>query len=170
MNTITLSWCKFTGWNAEDFAIYNDELYYCSGTSVIHAWTGSSDNGSNIVAYGKSAFNMFSSQALKSINLMRPMLQSNGAVNYFMDADVDFTDNDIVGNPVTTSTNASLWGSGIWGTSLWGGSSLQIVKDWQSVNAWPGFYIAGKIKIATNQYTVRWLSTDYMYETGGLLT
>jgi hypothetical protein len=170
MNTITLAWCKFTGWNAEDFAVFNDELYYCSGTSVIHAWTGVSDIGSNIVAYGKTAFGMFGTQTLKSINLMRPMLQADGPVNYFMDADVDFEDKEIVGNPVVTSSNSSLWDSGTWDSSLWGGSSLQIIKDWQSVNAWTGFYISGKIKVSTKQYSVRWLSTDYMYDTGGLLT
>ena len=31
MNTITKAWCRFTEWSAEDFAVFNGELYFCAG-------------------------------------------------------------------------------------------------------------------------------------------
>ena len=40
MNTITKSWCRFQEWDAEDFAIFNGELYFTSGTAVYKAWSG----------------------------------------------------------------------------------------------------------------------------------
>ena len=57
MNTITKAWCKFTSWYAEDLAEFNNELYYVEGTKVVKAWTGENDNGSNITASAKCAFN-----------------------------------------------------------------------------------------------------------------
>lgn len=169
MNTISLSWCKFTGWNAEDFSVFNNELYYCRSTTVIKAWTGTSDQGSNITAYAKAAFNNFGkSSQLKKLKMIRPILLSNGNINYLSGVDIDFANNDIVGNSSATTTSQPLWGSAIWGVSLWGGG-LDTDKKWHSLNAWPGYYISGKLKITTNQFTVNWLSFDYLFETGGVL-
>jgi len=172
MNTITQSWCKFTGWDAEDFAVFNDELYYCQSTSVIKAWTGVSDQGANIVAYGKTAFSYFDRKnSLKKFRLYRPILQANGNIEYLVDMDVDFDDSEIVGSISNSRASGSLWGSARWGISLWGGGSggRNITKNWQSANEYPGYNAAGKLKITTNSLTVKWLSNDYVFETGGIL-
>lgn len=169
MNTITQAWCKFTGWDAEDFAVFNDELYYCQGTAVIKAWTGAGDQGGNIVAYGKAAFNYFSRRGqLKKFKLFRPVIQSNGNINFLADIDVDFADSEIVGTSGSTVASGSLWGTALWGTATWG-SSRGILSKWQSVNEWPGFSASGKLKITTNNISVQWLSNDYVFEVGGIL-
>ena len=170
MNTITQKWCRFIGWDAESFAVFNNELYYCQGTSVIKAWTGAADQGANIEAYGKHAFSYFGSGTqLKDFKLFRPILKSNGSIEYLIDIDVDYDDNDIIGNISSSSTTfGSVWDTAKWDIAKWGGSS-GINKNWQSVNEWPGFCASGKIKVATNSLSVQWISSDYVYEMCGII-
>jgi len=170
MNTITKSWCRFTGWNGDDFEVFNNELYFCQGTSVIKAWTGRGDQGQNISAIAKTAFSHFRNKgALKKINLLRPMLSANGALTYLADVDVDFDDDIIKGITYSSPAFGPTWGSAIWGQSTWGSSGGHIIRDWLSINSFPGLYISGKLKVETNTLNVKWYSYDYVYEAGGIL-
>lgn len=166
MNTITNAWCRFTGWDAEDFAFFGNDLYYCQGTKVIKAWTGTSDQGGNIEAYGKTAFNYMGKRGLqKQVKMFRPNLSVNGSLNYLIDVDVDFEDKPIVGTATYSVGNAATWDVSNWDQANWRGD-LETVKDWYSPACWPGYCASGKIKIATKSLTVRWNSVDYVYEVG----
>lgn len=169
MNTLTNAWCRFDSWNAEDFGVFNGELYFCTGTTVVKAWTGTADLGSNIVAYGKTAFSYFDSVGQsKKFKMFRPVLSVNGNINFLTDIDVDFQDNPITGTATYTVTNGARWGVDVWDASYWS-SGLAIVKAWTSPDEWTGFCAAGKIKITTNSLVVQWMSVDYMWENGGVL-
>ena len=169
MNTITKSWCRFTDWNAEDFAIFNGELYFTIGTKVVKAWTGAIDDTSNITAYGKQAFNYFGDSGnLWQFVLYRPVIATNGTINFLTDIDVDFQDTEINGSATYTVSDTSLWGTAIWGTSVWS-ASLEIVKNWTSPNANVGYCAAGKIKVSTNALSVQWISNDWVMKRGGIL-
>ena len=166
MNTMTNAWCRFTGWNAEDFAVFNSELYYCDGTSVIKAWSGSSDQGASIEAYAKTAFNYFGSKGQqKDFKMFRPVLSVNGSLNFLIDLDIDFEDKAIIGAASYSINTSGTWDVANWDEAYWS-SGLQIVKNWQSPTAWTGYCAAGKLKIATNKLTVHWASVDYVYEVG----
>lgn len=166
LNTVTNAWCRFTNWNAEDFAVFNGELYFCSGTAVYKAWTGTTDQGSAIEAYGKSAFNYFGTKGqLKQFKLFRPVLNVTGSLQFLIDIDVDYSDSLISGVAAYTAPSSALWDSSYWDSGYWGGGYL-VSKDWYSPSAWTGFCASGKIKIATNTISVRWMSCDYVFETG----
>ena len=170
MNTITKSWCRFTGWNAEDFAVMGGELYFCTGTKVVKAWVSETADGTNdINAYGKPAFTYFERPgSQKQVKLYRPVFETNGTVRFQTAIDVDFSDKDMTGTAAFIPATASLWGSGTWGTSLWGSGSV-ITKAWTSPSAKVGYCATGKIKLANRSFTVRWLSSDYVFEIGGPL-
>jgi hypothetical protein len=169
MNTITKSWCKFTGWNAEDFAELNNELYYTSGTKVVKAWTGNGDNGANITAYGKCAFSYFGDMVhVKKYKMYKPVLAVNGSINFLTDLDVDFSDKLITGVATYTVINAASWDSAIWDASSWS-AGLEIIQQWTSPSSYEGRCAAGKLKITSNNLTVQWLANDIIYEKGGLL-
>lgn len=169
MNTITKSWCKFTEWDAEDFAVFNGELYYTSGTTVYRAWAGTVDGANDIVAYGKTAFSYFDSRSQqKRFSLFRPVLAVNGNLSFLTDIDVDFHDEQITGTATYTVSSGGVWDSAVWDASYWGGG-LDVVKNWTSPSEWTGYSAAGKIKISTNYLTVQWLSCDFVYEHGGIL-
>ena len=169
MNTITKSWCKFKEWDAEDFVVYNKELYFTTSTKVVKAWTGTSDYGNNIVWYGKQAFNSFGrANSLKAVKLYSPILSVSGNLSILCDIDVDFRSEEIVGTATYSPPSSSLWGTAIWGTSLWGSGTI-VLNPWTSPAERPGYYVAGKIKGATKDLSVAWMASSYAYEIGGIL-
>lgn len=169
MNSITKSWCKFRDWDAETFAVFNQELYFGSGTAVVKAWTGAADQGSNIEAYGKTAFNYLGKVGVqKQVKLYRPMLSVNGVISFLTDIDVDFKDTDIVGGATFTPASGALWDVGKWDEDSWG-AGLEIVKNWTSPNEYTGFAISTKIKVSTNSLTIQWFANDIVYEIGDVL-
>jgi hypothetical protein len=163
MNTITKSWCKFTDWGAEDFAIFNGELYFTKSTAVYKAWTGTDDNGSNISYYGKQAFQNFGSDDPKQVMLFMPILAVNGSVAYGADVDVDFDDDEITGTISYTVTAGAVWDSSNWDEAYWA-SGQEVVKQWSSVAEYPGRWLSGKIKITSNNLTAQWMASTMIYE------
>lgn len=169
MNTITKAWCRFTEWPAEDFAVFNGELYFCAGGAVYKAWTGTSDDGNNIVAEAKTAFSNFGKPGrTKKFKMLRPVMAANGTFSFLTDLDVDFQDDDITGTATYAPTSSALWDSSNWDDAYWTDPS-KVLKEWTSPSEWPGVWAAGKIKVQTNSLTIQWMSTDYIYEVGGPL-
>lgn len=167
MNTITKAWCRFTDWDAETFAVFNGELYFATGTSVVKAWTGQIDGTQNIEAYGKQAFSYFGSRQQKKFKMFRPVLAVNGPLSFLTDIDVDFQDTPITGSATYTVTSGGQWDVDDWDEAYWA-SGLEVVKQWTSPDEWEGYCASGKIKIATNSLMVQWISSDMIYERGGI--
>jgi len=168
MNTITGAWCRFVGWDAEDLIEFNDGLYFCKGTTVYKAWTGSSDLGNNIDCYFKTAFNYFGQKGRnKLFKMYRPTIQSNGPVPFLSDIDVDFNDLPLIGTASAGASTSALWGSALWGISLWGAANI-ITKTWITPSCWQGFCGATKIKVS-GKVPLKIISIDYMYEDGSVL-
>jgi hypothetical protein len=170
MNTTTKAWCRFTGWNAEDFIVFNGDLYFTTSTKVVKAWTGTADGTSAIEGYGKQAFSYFGQPSVqKRFGLFRPVLSVNGTLKFLTDIDVDFNDTVIVGTATYTVENTAIWSSSTWGGGATWGTGMVILKEWTSPDEYFGYCAAGKIKVATAQLTVRWISSDYQYITGSAL-
>lgn len=167
MNTITKAWCKFTSWDAETFAVFNKELYFATYGKVVKAWSGASDGGSNIVAYGKPAFNYFGDSRLKDFKLLLPTLRTNGAISFLVGIDTDFRDRPISGVAEYTPNASATWNQNNWNQAYWS-AGMEIVQNPTSPEAYEGRCASGKIKVATNARTVQWLSNTYVYETGDL--
>lgn len=169
MNTITKSWCKFTEWDAEDFAVFNGELYFTVGTKVVKAWTGTIDGTDNIEAYGKTAFQYFDSASQeKDFVMYRPVLAVNGALAFLTDIDVDFQDTEITGAATYTVVSGAVWDSSNWDQAYWA-SGYEVVKGWTSPDAYTGKAGSGKLKVVTNSVGVQWMANDMIYKKGGPL-
>lgn len=169
MNTITKSWCRFLGWNAETFAVFNGDIYFCVGNTVKKAWTGTIDGVDDIVAYGKTAFSYFDRPGVqKKFDMFRPVLAVNGNLSFLTDIDVDFQDTLISGTALYSVTSGARWDVDNWDEGFWA-SGLEIVKEWTSPDEWNGYCASGKVKIATNSLMVQWMSSDWIYKIGGPL-
>lgn len=167
MNTISQQWSRYTGWNAACFELMGDNLFYGGNTVVVNADVGMDDNGVNIVGDVKPAFNYFGSSGQKKFNMVRPIFVSNGLLSPALDMNVDFNETVPTATPTFSGFSGSPWDSSPWNTSLWGGSN-QITKNWITVNG-VGFCGTIRMRIATNLLTVKWQSTDFVYEEGGIL-
>lgn len=168
MNTITGSWCNFTGWNANCFELYHDEPYFGGSGFVAKAWNGYSDNGANIQSFGLQAFTNFQNAgSLKRFTMSRPILRTNGTPAIYAGINVDFNISDATAPLNFSPSNYAVWDTSQWDTSLWGGD-LQVLQYWQGLNG-VGYYGAPVVKVACNGIQVKWVSTDIVIEGGGIL-
>ena len=167
MNTITKSWCNFSGWNANCWELYGDSPYFGGSTYIGRAWNGTTDAGSAINATAIQAFSYFGNRAqLKRFTMMRPVFQVTGTPTLSANINVDFDTSDTTAALSNTQPVGSLWDVALWDSGTWNGSS--ILKTWQGCNG-IGYCAAPRVKIAGANLSVSWMSTDLVMEPGAIL-
>ena len=135
MNVLTGAWCQFTGWNANCFEIFNNNLYFGDNTgNIAQGYVGSSDLFSSIDADMQCAFNYFDDPGrIKRMTLVQPLLTAAGNITPTMAVDYDFSTSTAVA-PISTFTGGSLWDKAIWDVSVWAAASTNLIS-WYSVEA-----------------------------------
>lgn len=167
MNTITGSWCVFTGWNAFCWETLGDNLYFGGSNAVYLADTGTDDNGSDIVTDVQQAFSYFGSKGqMKHFKAVRPIFLSEGDVTPAVLMNVDYESRIPQAGPAYSGSAGSEWDVAPWDTSDWG-SGDNIIKKWQSVSG-VGYSGGIRVKTSTQGLRVRWQSTDVIFEPGGV--
>jgi hypothetical protein len=164
MNTITGAWCNFTGWNANHWERFNDQIYFGSNGYVGLAWNGFSDSSQNINAIAQQAFSEFGSPLQKRFTMMRPILWTNGAPALAAGINVDYDQNIPNSTLSFLPTSFGIWDTAIWDSDIWGGS-LQIAKAWQGVTG-VGMTGSPTLKAAINGTETHWAASDIVFETG----
>ena len=168
MNTITGSWCNYTGWNSNCMEMFEDEPYFGGNGYVAHAYYGLSDDGSNISAVGLQAFNNFNGAgSLKRFTMSRPIFRTDGAPSIYAGINIDFNTDTPTTSLTFNPVNYSQWDSAIWDAGTWGGG-LTVLQNWQGLNG-VGYYGAPIVKTAASGIQVRWVSTDIVIEGGAIL-
>lgn len=171
MNTITGSWCRFAGMNANCWELFNDSLYFGGNDKTVKkAWTGTSDNSDTIEGTCLQAFNYFGSQGQqKRWTMMRPIFLANGDVPISIRMNIDFDQNIV--NDANSYTSAvvvgSLWDQAVWDADVWAGDFLPS-RAWRGASG-VGFCAAPELGVVTADRHVRWLSTDIVVEGGAIL-
>lgn len=135
MNSLTGAWCQFTGWNANCFEIFGNQLFYGGNQGeIMRAFVGGSDFDQPILADMQCAYNYFDDPGcLKRMTAIQPFITAGQAVIPFISVDADFTIQEQVA-PVQILSGGALWDTAIWDTSVWFGSLVQTV-DWLSAQA-----------------------------------
>lgn len=170
-NARTGAWSKYSGWDANCFCIYQNNLFF--GTSdgrVMQAETGGQDDGGN---YTVSIFLSFSDcdepGTRKSLRLLRPMVQTNfyGGVQISVNFDFNAT---LPPAPTATSTivpGSALWDSGVWDSAVWP-PTIVSQATWRTAPGY-GYTLAPIIQLTLSQSItpdVRLTTIDIMYEPG----
>jgi hypothetical protein len=172
-NTISGAWCRFTGWNANTFSVLNDNLFFggnlVSGAAIIGKCDyGNSDNGAFIFGEVKTAFNYFGSPGqIKSIKMLRPVINTAGTITPAIGVDVDFNDSPPPGSATFIASGGAYWNTSLWNTFYWGDVS-NIKQTWRQAYG-VGYCAALHMKVVNNASSLQWLSVDYVYETGGVI-
>lgn len=168
MNTISKSWCNFTGWEASCFAVFEDQLYFGGNGVVCKAWYGWQDNGSSIQGDGLQAFGYYGNPGrLKRATMVRPIVLANGTPMTSANVAVDYNTLDNSSTVTAAAGAFSAWDSGTWDAATWS-AGLTPYLSWQSANT-IGMSLAPRVKIAANGFTARWAATDIVMERGGVL-
>jgi hypothetical protein len=170
MHTITKSWARFTDINAACFEFSGDDLYFGSDGFVGKYYDGFSNGGNNIQASVQQAYSYFDARGQqKRFTMVRPVFQIQGAIpTVLCGLSTDF---EVLDLSQSLSFNPNLnqigiWDVATWDAKKWGG--LVISKEWQGVT---GIGYAGSISLntASQGLELRWASTDFVMEKGGVL-
>ncbi len=169
MNTITGAWTKFTNMNGLCWEVLGSGLYF-AGAAVYQAWAGQFDIASQIQADVLPAYSDFRSPAqVKYFTMVRPSILADGNPSILFSLNVDFLDTPATGSlSYIPPMSGMVWGSMVWGSMVWGGS-LQQISGWQTVGGL-GRYAAIRLTVQANGATVKWNATDYLYQSGGVLS
>lgn len=170
MNAITGAWARFTGWNANCWELFGDDIYF-GGTNktVMKAWTGTSDNSVAIQGNALQAFNYFgSSGQQKRFPMIRPVFLASGGIPLSARLNIDF-DQNIVNTDFSTvaPVSGAVWDSAVWDVDVWQNDYVQSTA-WRGGNG-VGFCAAPEIGISTVAVHAKWVSTDIVLEPGAIL-
>lgn len=170
MNTRTRAWGRFKGMNGYTFVLFNDALYFGAANGCIYrAYDGTSDNGEPVAARGRTAFSYFGDRGrIKRWTAARPILQATGQLTYSLALATDY-DDDVIASTVTAPESGVTqpeWEAAVWDEDVWGGG-FTAFRSWQSVSG-IGYAASLALNVETASHAVRWHSTSYTYESGGL--
>ena len=135
MNTITGAWCRFTGMNANCWAVFKDNLYFGgNSTFVYQADIGSVDVTQQVSAQGQAAYNYLRSRGnIKQAKMIQPLLTTDSSVSPSIGISTDFRDNAVLGTPSSASTPAALYDSAVYDVDIYPVESRN-VSDWTTVS------------------------------------
>jgi hypothetical protein len=172
MHSITKSWGRFTGIEAHVWEVSGDNDMHFGGNGYVGTlYSSLSDDESNITAAAQQAYTYFDSPGqLKRFTMVRPTLQSSGGVpNVYCGLSTDF---DTQINLGQVSFNPSSISDGVWTVSKWDNAKwvggLTTTKVWQGVTGL-GFTGSINLNVAARNIELRWVSTDYILERGGVI-
>lgn len=167
MNTTHNAWTRFTNMAAEVWGTHDRKLYFAKHNKIYQAWTGNKDGNGAIRAKCKQAFNALRTNSNKHIELVKPIIQTNGSYKLGLALDVDFRTD----TPLTVQGNfgaaISLWDVAEFDVDLWTGSTVE--ADWRTVANDIGLWYSLNVQMETNTDTVSWIATQYSFVTGGQL-
>lgn len=172
-NVRTGAWARYIGWDANCFAVYNNNLYY--GTSdgrVLQAETGGQDDGKNYTWTVFPSYNDLGSPAItKHVKMVRPRLQSAYPVNPQISVKVDF-DTTKPAQPTASAAAATgaLWDTALWDTAKWP-AALTDLSYWADAEGF-GSTVSPVIQLTlstTITPDVRLTAIELLYETGNAI-
>ena len=167
LNTITGAWCRFTNWEAHCWALYNGDLYFGSGNSIIYkAFDGYVDQtrefsqdeaqwvDTDYPIYGdlQSAWLTFGSTDNKQFHALKPFFQVVGDAVYNIVTASDFGVMPYIEYPTEVQVTGSPWDTSLWDVSPWG-PSQSVTEDWQIIDGY-GRFISSYMKSSTTTLTL----------------
>lgn len=168
-NTLTIAPTRFTGMNANCWAVFNDKPYFGGKDGIVYqADSGETDNGNPVAADVLPAFSYFGDpDSIKKFNLGEAIFQSDSEVTAALDLNVDFRQKTFAGTPSAITGTGGKWDTAKWDQDQWG-SEQDIFRVWQSINGL-GTAAALRCRVNNKGPQVSLLALNYIYENGGPL-
>lgn len=179
MNTITKGWTQFTGWPAQCFGLFNDQLYFGGTNYVALTNYGHIDGadilgagGDNIIGTALTAFTSMTETGLgpgmlKHAKLVMPYIitgQSSPTVR--IGVNTDFNMVPIIGSATINPITGAVWDGAVWDSGATWVGSLITHNQWSTPTSWPGAYLALSISISANSDAL-WSATNWMVAPSG---
>jgi len=169
VNARTGAWASYVGWDANCFAVYNNNLYFGSSDGrVMQGEIGSADDGANynaIIFYSFSSIN--GDVTHKQMRMIHPYCTNNMGYTLDVKVNVDFD----ISLPNAPTASVPPAGGPVWNTSQWDKvnwtGALQTQNYWQTVSGF-GTLFAPILQItlstASSFADIRLMRTDVLFE------
>lgn len=162
MNTVTGSWCRFTGIVSHTWQGYASRMFFGSTSGYIYEFdTSNSDAGTAIESEFQTAWLPLGGYGNKSFVAIREFTMVNTDINTENQYVVDYQNFDDQVYPVSVTSGFAQWGDP-WGTP-WSAQDA-VDKDWEMVGLY-GEVISTRKRLSTKQ-RVRHLGSSWLYEPG----
>lgn len=173
MNTVTNSWCKFTGWGAVTaLGIFQSELYFTYPNAVAKGLSGQTDNGAAITCPAQQAYSTLGqATSVKHVKLVRPVFGIQESIVCSIGIATDFAEAQSLSQIQLAGTGTeAFWddSAATWDDVEWT-SGGQTILPWETSGAWPSYVAAIFLQLSNSGPTVAWSATNLLYEPGGLL-
>ena len=145
-------------------------MYFGGDGYVGKFYAANADDGQNITASIQQAYSYFDARGQnKRFTMVRPIfLTTNAAPTVLCGINVDFQSQNNLGAVTFNPSSVGVWDTGLWDEATWGDENYTVNKFWQGVT---GIGYAGGVvmNVAAQDTEVRWSSTDFVFEDGGVL-
>ena len=166
MNTITGSWCRFTGMKANVWEQYLNISFFGANGSVHKFWDGQNDDGEIITGDVLQAFSTFGNPGVtKRWTMAQLFFSSSGQPAISASVNVDYDTTTSSANVNFSPVSYGIWDLGLWDVALWGGGLV-------AYNPYVGLTGIGKsagmrLVMVSDQVEIHWQATNFVYEPGG---
>lgn len=135
VNTLTGAWCKFTGMNANCWAVYQDRLFFGGNDGFVYeADITGQDVTRPISAVGQGAYNYYEMAGrLKQWKMLQPLITTDSGARPAVGISTDFQDNASVGTPTAAQTVTAKYDSAIYDVDMYA-TEGRSVTDWTGIN------------------------------------
>lgn len=123
LNIKTGGWCRFVGWEAKDFCVYNDDLYFCNENGIFLADNGTTDDGKKITYYLQKAYSALGIDGIKQVVQLKERVNAKGNYTAGTRLGVDFVLQDESTRLFRVGNTQTYWDSAIWDVSFWSNES-----------------------------------------------
>jgi hypothetical protein len=170
-NILTGAWCRYKGWDAACFAVFQDRLYYGGKDGrVMRAETGGTDDATPYTGTVFFSFNDLKKSTMrKSVRLVRPNIQASfiPTPKVTIRKDYDYT---IPSGPTSSGAPAAQarWDVARWDIDRWPAVVPIPYASWRTVSGF-GSMLAPVYQITVNtteDIDVRMTSMDIVFEQG----
>lgn len=168
-NTITGAWCKFTGWDSVQYAVYDGNLYFGSPDGYVYKVAGSSDDGAFIPFTSVQAYHYYDSPHIqKQVSLVQTF--ADYAFPKYFDHKFYSNFNEITLPAVADPPEAEVseWNVGEWNIAQWNAASPGARQARKNVTG-TGFALAYVLRFKSRAQTVTWWASQIIYKTLGIV-
>ena len=170
LNTNTGAWCRFRGMNGAAWSLFQDDLYFGGQNGTVYkAWNGTTDDGADIVAVARTAFNYLGSRARrKRVSAVQLYLAVDGEAPISVALDADFEEKV---RPFETSVvgtgGGAAWDVAEWDVAEWAGSGGLVKKT--ILTQATGYSVNFQLETHTQDQTLGWYSQTYIFQDAGVI-
>lgn len=174
-NAITGAWSSgFLGWDVRCCAVYDDKLYFGTGSNTIKQGdVGGDDDGDPYQVVILPSFDMLGTPNEKICLHARATIKTNYPFTFEMFANTDYVLEKPAQAAADSISGADVWGTGLWGTMVWqAGDELKAIRtEWQTVHGTgetvsPGFSFTSGNSLAPD---IELTNIQLVYEIGDIM-